>query len=370
MENCAFQPPPNDGLVYCNATFDDLQCWNYTLAGTTAFGACPKEHKYSYLFTNPKGFSKRKCSASGRWVRKNYTKEFLITDYSPCGSLPLDENNKQEILNYQILINIYVSGCVTSVFLLIVAIVVFKLFRQLRCPRVTIHLNLFISYILSNISWTIMFINSGEPLWCYVLNILATFTLFSNYSWMWGEGCFLFLSLVNVYSDKEKLLKMCCCFGWIFPVVVMVVYIAARITIGEKPGEVCWQTQDWTTWIYLIPIALLLLINIVFLIHIIRILASKLRSTRNEHFSHYRKTARAVLLLVPLLGIHFVLMVYSFPYFGYRIIVAILTSYQVLKQTKKKLALLKGSRSQGYMQNGASLRTSFEEYAIAKMGTD
>lgn len=29
-------------------------------------------------------------------------------------------------------------------------------------------------------------------------------------------------------------------------------------------------------------------INIVFLIHIIRILASKLRSTRNEHFSHYR----------------------------------------------------------------------------------
>jgi hypothetical protein len=43
------------------------------------------------------GYSQRECSTSGRWIRKNYTKELLITDYSPCSALPLDENNIQEV---------------------------------------------------------------------------------------------------------------------------------------------------------------------------------------------------------------------------------------------------------------------------------
>ena len=29
------------GSVYCNATFDGYSCWNYTKAGTRAFGMCP-----------------------------------------------------------------------------------------------------------------------------------------------------------------------------------------------------------------------------------------------------------------------------------------------------------------------------------------
>lgn len=42
------------GELYCNATFD-VQCWNFTLAGTTARGACPENHQFSILFDDPEG---------------------------------------------------------------------------------------------------------------------------------------------------------------------------------------------------------------------------------------------------------------------------------------------------------------------------
>lgn len=48
----------NLSKLYCNATFDGARCWNHTLAGNTAIGACPESHPYYYLFNNPKGEQK------------------------------------------------------------------------------------------------------------------------------------------------------------------------------------------------------------------------------------------------------------------------------------------------------------------------
>lgn len=43
------------GRIYCNATFDGVQCWNYTVAGSLTIGACPQNHPNSILFDNPAG---------------------------------------------------------------------------------------------------------------------------------------------------------------------------------------------------------------------------------------------------------------------------------------------------------------------------
>uniref|UniRef100_K1PDT0 G-protein coupled receptors family 2 profile 1 domain-containing protein n=1 Tax=Magallana gigas TaxID=29159 RepID=K1PDT0_MAGGI len=60
------------GELYCNATFD-VQCWNFTLAGTTARGACPENHEFSIFFNDPEGYSNRKCETNGQWHKPNYT---------------------------------------------------------------------------------------------------------------------------------------------------------------------------------------------------------------------------------------------------------------------------------------------------------
>ncbi|GIY27118.1 uncharacterized protein CDAR_456651 [Caerostris darwini] len=51
-------------------------------------------------------------------------------------------------------------------------------------------------------------------------------------------------------------------------------------------------------------------LNLVFLINIIRVLWTKLRATHANEPSQFRKAVRATLVLVPLFGLHFILVMY------------------------------------------------------------
>ncbi|PVD30011.1 hypothetical protein C0Q70_09272 [Pomacea canaliculata] len=39
--NILSKPYPDDGSLYCNATFDNWLCWDFTPAGQSAFQRCP-----------------------------------------------------------------------------------------------------------------------------------------------------------------------------------------------------------------------------------------------------------------------------------------------------------------------------------------
>ena len=79
----------------------------------------------------------------------------------------------------------------------------------------------------------------------------------------------------------------------------------------------------------------LLQVNLFFLLNIIRVLITKLKVTHQAESSLYMKAVRATLILVPLLGIQFVLVPYkpvggaSLEIFEY--VMSILMHYQVRK---------------------------------------
>ncbi|KAK8767358.1 hypothetical protein V5799_005861 [Amblyomma americanum] len=66
-------------------------------------------------------------------------------------------------------------------------------------------------------------------------------------------------------------------------------------------------------WITLAPGLFCLFANFVFLCNIIRVLVTKLRSTHANEPSQFRKAVRAVLVLFPLFGMHFLMTVYRSP---------------------------------------------------------
>lgn len=60
-------------------------------------------------------------------------------------------------------------------------------------------------------------------------------------------------------------------------------------------------------WIHQAPIIFALVLNLVFLMAILWVLVMKLRSANTVEAQQYRKTAIALLVLMPLLGVPFVL---------------------------------------------------------------
>ncbi|GAB0191774.1 calcitonin gene-related peptide type 1 receptor-like [Grus japonensis] len=70
----------------------------------------------------------------------------------------------------------------------------------------------------------------------------------------------------------------------------------------------CWISSD-THLLYIIhgPICAALLVNLFFLLNIVRVLITKLKDTHKAESNLYMKAVRATLILVPLLGIEFVL---------------------------------------------------------------
>uniref|UniRef100_A0AAV2L992 G-protein coupled receptors family 2 profile 2 domain-containing protein n=1 Tax=Knipowitschia caucasica TaxID=637954 RepID=A0AAV2L992_KNICA len=94
-----------------------------------------------------------------------------------------------------------------------------------------------------------------------------------------------------------------------FPLIPAVIHsIARRCYYNDK----CWVSSD-TSLLYIIhgPICAALVVNLFFLLNIVRVLITKLRVTHQAESSLYMRAVRATLILIPLLGIQFVLLPYK-----------------------------------------------------------
>lgn len=72
-----------------------------------------------------------------------------------------------------------------------------------------------------------------------------------------------------------------------------------------------WFDQHAIDWIYQTPTLAVLLLNLGFLVCIMWVLITKLRSTNSAEKQQYHKAAKALLVLMPLLGITHVITIYG-----------------------------------------------------------
>ncbi|XP_038642246.1 calcitonin gene-related peptide type 1 receptor-like [Scyliorhinus canicula] len=190
-------------------------------------------------------------------------------------------------------------------------------YRSLSCQRVSLHKSLFISYILNSIVtiiWLSAVANNQElvaqnPVGCKVLLFLHLYLTGCNYFWMLCEGIYLHtLIIVAVFVEEQKLLWYYI-LGWGFPLVPTIIHTVAR---SKYFNDNCWIRAD-TQLLHIVlgPIYAALLVNLFFLLNIVRVLITKLRVTHQAQSDAYMKLVRATLILVPLMGIQFVLLPYK-----------------------------------------------------------
>uniref|UniRef100_A0A3B3VJ14 Calcitonin gene-related peptide type 1 receptor-like n=1 Tax=Poecilia latipinna TaxID=48699 RepID=A0A3B3VJ14_9TELE len=174
--------------------------------------------------------------------------------------------------------------------------------------RITLHKNLFLSFVLNSVITVTWFCINKEDS-CKILAFVQMYIMSCNYFWMLCEGIYLHtLIVVAVFAEKQHLMWYYL-LGWGFPLVPAVIYSIARTCYYN---DKCWVSSA-TSLLYIIhaPICAALVVNFFFLLNIIRVIITKLRVTHQAESSLYMRAVRATLILIPLLGIQYVLLAYK-----------------------------------------------------------
>ncbi|KRT82202.1 hypothetical protein AMK59_3033, partial [Oryctes borbonicus] len=261
------------------------------------------------------------------------------TNYTQC----IDK----EMLAFSKKINLlYEIGYSVSLVTLILSLAIFFLFRSLKCTRIRLHIHLFISLALNNIAWIVWYelviFKAGDdsrilenPFWCQAVFVLRTYFMITNYTWMFCEALYLHISLVVVFVRDEVAMKWFLAIGWGFPIILIFKYCMFRIYYF-KDNDFCWIHEAQSQLILTIPVCISLIISLVFLINVLKVILNVMhpRST-DPSVAGIRRAARAAAILIPLFGLHFLLMPFkpeqkSKYQYIYEYVSAVLISFQGL----------------------------------------
>ena len=209
-----------------------------------------------------------------------------------------------------------ITGLSISLGALVLSLMVFFSFPSLHCTRITLHKNMFFSMAMNNISWLLWYhlvlfnpsVWSVNSFWCRLLHIMTTYFMLTTYFWMLCEGTYLRMILVKTFIEEESWVWWFAILGWIIPVIVLAPYTLFRL--GYE-NQLCWMDNGKSIIFLAIPAICPILINIYCLCDVIRILRSKLifeNSFNKNNHNITMKSARAALILIPVFGLHFLLL--------------------------------------------------------------
>jgi len=288
----------------CPFIFDSWSCWNATAPGAYQTEPCPDMPNLAFRTDRS---ATKFCTGSGNWwVHPESNKSW--SNYTNC----LDKEDASFLLTIN---QVSVAGLSVSLAALIPSLLIFSL-PSLKCTRNSIHKNMFSSIALNNIAW-ILWYNYvlSEPsvwhenwIWCQALQSLTTYLMLTTYSWMLCEGAYLRFILVRTVLDEDRWLFWLKALGWGLPILPMLPYIAYRVMYEN---QFCWMDQGNSVYFLAVPSILTILINIFFLVSVVKVIRSKLHFENNFNRNHtdpMMKSAKAVIILVPIFGIHFVLL--------------------------------------------------------------
>ncbi|XP_059205628.1 calcitonin gene-related peptide type 1 receptor isoform X1 [Centropristis striata] len=295
--------PYNKSGLHCSRNWDGWLCWDDTPVGTYTSQNCPNY----FVDFDPTEKATKYCGENGQWFRHPDTNR-TWSNYTLC-----NENTKSKLKSAYILFYMAIVGHALSIASLLISLAIFFYFRSLSCQRITLHKNLFCSYVLNSaltIIYLIGVVNNPEvvarnPVGCKVLHFFHMYMLGCNYFWMLCEGIYLHTLIVVAVFAEEQHLHWYYLLGWGFPLVPASIHAVARKKYFD---DNCWMSVE-THLLYAVhgPIVAALLVNLFFLLNIIRVLVTKLRDTHRAESNMYMKAVRATLILVPLLGIQFVI---------------------------------------------------------------
>ncbi|XP_026759369.3 PDF receptor-like [Galleria mellonella] len=328
--------PYTTKYAYCNATFDGYLCWPPTPAGTTASQNCPDAR-----LSDTNNFANRRCGDDGLWIgrRGNKSNEVGWTNYMPCFPPEVQEllmkvyedDERDAHLKFEIAQRtryMEIVGFSLSLVALIISLFIFSYYRSLRNSRTRIHKSLFIAMVVQVLIRLTLYIDQAlirsmigdhstnnndtlkgidnMPYLCESSYVLLEYAVTVMFMWMFIEGLYLHnVVTANVLRERTSHLVYCVT-GWGLPMVVTGIWsIMTALHYSRESVRQCWYGYNFLSlyWIVQGPRLGVVLINLFFLLNIMKVLIVKLKRSNNTEVEKLRKAVRAALVLLPLLGI-------------------------------------------------------------------
>ncbi|KAG5885179.1 hypothetical protein JTB14_000942 [Gonioctena quinquepunctata] len=286
---------------FCHVTSDSVLCWPPTPINETATIKCLSE-LFNIKYDDTQDAT-RECLWNGTWSKSNYSscKEII--------ALSVDVETQTTI---------YFVGYTLSLITLAIAIAIFTYLKELRCLRNTIHMNLMWSYMLTYCMWilTLLSLNFGSnvSITCICIVTLLHYFHITTFFWMFVEGLYLYILVVETLTRENFKLRVYACVGWGLPMIFIVIWAIVKSFLpssGDTANACHWFESHPIDWIYQAPTMIVLLLNLIFLLCIMWVLITKLRSANTLETQQYHKAAKALLVLMPLLGITYVITIYA-----------------------------------------------------------
>ncbi|XP_077978174.1 corticotropin-releasing factor receptor 2-like [Glandiceps talaboti] len=301
-----YPDPLSNGSRYCNTTHDSISCWPTSRPGMVSV-PCPAElNKLKYDTTDN---VTRVCRENGTWDKSDYSECHLKEDIYEYDL----EADPIHGYHYDAVFAIMIAGYTISLVALVVAFVIFAIYRSLSCVRNNIHWNLMSTFILRNITFfiiykTIRLETKEDNEWpCRLLSTVYNYFQETNFFWMFVEGLYLHTVIVLAFQAEKVRFWMYMVIGWCVPLVFTFIWAVMKYLYENND---CWLPPKGVSsydYIYQGPIILVLILNFIFLFNIVRVLITKLRASNTLETRQYRKAVKATVVLLPLLGLTYIL---------------------------------------------------------------
>ncbi|CAG5119344.1 unnamed protein product, partial [Candidula unifasciata] len=144
---------------------------------------------------------------------------------------------------------------------------------------------------------------------CKLLMAATTYFHTCPFYWMFVEGLYLFTIVVWAFSTQKLRLWYYLVIGWVVPFVVTAIWAAIKDNFENAQ---CWlHTGYHVDYIVHAPVLALLTSNVFFMVTIIWVLVTKMKASNSLETRQTRKAVKATVVLVPLLGLTYVMFLRS-----------------------------------------------------------
>ncbi|CAL8252943.1 unnamed protein product [Merluccius merluccius] len=248
-------------------------------------------------------------------------------------------------------------GSGASLCALVVTLMLFTVLDIPRSDRTSIHKNLFVSLIFAQV----VLLCSGSAIHhkvaCTLVAALLHLFFMAAFSWMLVEGLLLWSKVVTVNVSEDRHMKYYYLIGWGLPVLIVTITLASSRGRYSADGH-CWlSVQNGVIWGFAGPVIFIIMVNIMVLTRVVVITISTAKrrsimlvmgtSTVEQAYEQIRAAVKAVLVLLPILGLTWlcgVLVPFSIAMAYIFILLNSLQSGQQPHWSEEKLMKLRGHR--------------------------